>query len=91
MPTIITPVGTNGADQNRIPRRTGSQLAIAIDNDNFDDAHDFLLDKRNIRTLTFQLQNIGASNGMSFEIYGTLDPSTIAPAFTTLCNTPASP
>lgn len=82
MPTTITPTPTNGAAQNRVPRRNGLESSITIDNDNFEDAHDFLIEKRDIRTLTFQLENIGATgNGVSFEIYGSIDPASTAPAF----------
>ena len=81
MPTTITPTGTNGATQNRVPRNNGLESTITIDNDNFDDAHDFLIEKRDIRTLGFQIQNTGSSNGLSFEIYGSIDPASTAPAF----------
>jgi len=81
MPTTITPTATNAANQTRVPRNNGSQPTITIDNDNFDDAHDFLIEKRDIRTLAFQIKNIGSSNGLSFEIYGSIDPASTAPAF----------
>ena len=81
MPTTITPIATNGAGQNRVPRRNGLQSSITIDNDNFDDAKDFIIEKRDIRTLGFQIQNTGSSNGLSFEIYGSIDPAGTAPAF----------
>jgi len=81
MPSTITPTATNGAAQNRVPRRNGLESTITIDNDNFEDAHDFLIEKRDIRTLGFQIQNDGATNGLSFEIYGSIDPASTAPAF----------
>ena len=81
MPTDIVPTSTNGAATNRLPRFNGEQLTITIDNDNFTDAKDFLIEKRNISELGIQLQNVGSSNGMSFEIYGNIDSSATAPAF----------
>lgn len=81
MPTTITPTPTNGAAQNRVPRRNGLESTITIDNDNFADSKDFLIEKRDIRTLGFQIQNSGSSNGLSFEIYGSIDPASTAPAF----------
>lgn len=81
MPTDIVPTSTNGADTNRLPRFDGEELAITIDNDSFTDAKDFLIEKRNISELGIQLQNIGATNGLSFEIYGNIDSSSTAPAF----------
>lgn len=81
MPTEIALVFTEGPKENRITRFNGSKLNIAIDNDNFDDAHDFLIDKRQIDTLDFQIKNIGDTNGLSFEIYGSIDPAIVAPAF----------
>lgn len=81
MPTTITSTATNGAAQSRVPRRNGLESTITINNDNFDDVHDFLIEKRDIRTLGFQIQNTGSSNGLSFEIYGSIDPASTAPAF----------
>jgi len=81
MPTDIVPVQVKGAPVFVIPRNNGSQDAIVIDNDNFDDAQDFLIEKRKIQTLGIQIQNPGGANGLSFEIYGSIDPSEVAPAF----------
>jgi len=81
MPTEIALVFTEGPKPNRITRFNGSETNITIDNDNFDDAHDFLIDKRQIDTLNFQIQNLGSSNGLSFEIYGSIDPAETAPPF----------
>lgn len=81
MPTEIQLVFTEGPKENRITRFNGSEKNIAINNDNFNDAHDFLIDKRQIDTLDFQIKNIGNTNGLSFEIYGSIDPAETAPAF----------
>jgi len=78
--TTIQPEKTQGANKASIPRNNAIQADIAINNDSFDDAHDFLIDKREMQTLNFQIKNKGA-NGLSFEIYGSIDTSTIAPAF----------
>lgn len=81
MPTEIELVFTEGPKSNRITRFNGAERNITIDNDNFDDAHDFLIDKRQIDTLNFQIKNIGSSNGLSFQIYGSIDSADTAPAF----------
>lgn len=81
MPTTIAPTEINGADISAVPRNNGLQDAITIDNDAFADGKDFLIDKTDIQTLGFQIQNTGATNGLSFEIYGTIDPGSSAPAF----------
>jgi len=78
--TTIQPEKTQGANKASIPRNNAIQPGIAIDNDSFDDAHDFLIDKREMQTLNFQIKNKG-TNGLSFEIYGSIDTSTVAPAF----------
>lgn len=74
-------VFTEGPKVNSITRFNGIQDDIAIDNNTFDDAHDFLIEKRNLPQLVIQLQNKGDTNSLSYEIYGSIDPSLSAPAF----------
>ena len=81
MVTSIVPTFTNNAQVSVIPRNNGEQLAIAIDNDAFADTKDFLIEKRDIAELGIQINNVGGANGLSFEIYGTIDPASTAPAF----------
>jgi len=81
MPQTISPSQISGADISAVPRNNGIQTSITINNDNFADAQDFLINKTNIQTLAFQIQNTGDTNGLSFEIYGTIDPGSSAPAF----------
>lgn len=81
MPQIIIPTQINGADISAVPRNNGLEDSITIDNDAFADGKDFLIDKSNIQTLAFQIQNTGGTNGLSFEIYGTIDPGSSAPSF----------
>ena len=81
MPTDITLVGTDGlATDGEISRHQGVTAAITVDNGAFDDDQDFLIDIRNLETFLAQIQNTGA-NAMDFEIYGSMDPATSAPAF----------
>jgi len=82
LPTIITPTQVNGAKKLVLARNNGLEDAIAVDSDSFADDLDFLVDKRSIPALLVQIQNTGATNGLSFEVYGTIDPGTTAPAFT---------
>jgi len=79
--TEIDMVFTEGPKVNSITRFNGIQDDIAIDNNTFDDAHDFLIEKRNLPQLVIQLQNKGDTNSLSYEIYGSIDPSLSAPAF----------
>jgi len=81
LPIDIPTTDTNGSETYLICRRNGEQLNITIDNDNFDDAHDFLIEKRNLPELGIQIQNVGTTNGLSYEIYGNIDSATTAPAF----------
>jgi len=81
MPTTITPVSTNGAQNLVLARKNGEEEPITIDNDAFADGKDFLIEKRDIPSLVLQIQNTGSSNGLAFEIYGSIDPASTAPAF----------
>lgn len=82
MPTDIALVGNNGlANDGEISRHQGVTAAITVDNGTFDDDHDFLIDIRNLETFLAQIQNTGVTNPMDFEIYGSIDPATAAPAF----------
>ncbi len=81
MPTTITPTQTNGANVSVIPRNNGEEDSITIDNDNFDDAHDFIIEKRDIPELLIQLQNTGNTNTLSYEVYCSIDPSQTPPVF----------
>lgn len=81
MPTEIDMVFTEGPKANSITRFNGIVDDIAIDNDSFNDSHDFLIEKRNLPQLVIQLQNKGNTNSLSYEIYGSIDPSDTAPAF----------
>lgn len=81
MPTDIETTSTNAAGITLVSRHDGEQTPITVDNDNFDDAHDFLIEKRDIHDLGIQIHNTGATNGLSFEIYGSIVASETAPTF----------
>lgn len=81
MPTTIELVYTEGPKPNKITRFNGEEDNITIDNNDFDDDNDFLIEKRNLLNLMIQLQNIGSTNSFSYEIYGSIDPSITPPAF----------
>lgn len=82
MPTDINLVGTDGLAKNgKISRNNGVTAVITVNNGTFDDAHDFLIDIRNLEKFVFQIQNTGGANSLSFEIYGSIDPALVAPAF----------
>ena len=81
MPTTIAFTKILGQQKRVIPRNNGITDNITIDNDEYNDAHDFLIDKRNIEKLLMQIQNTGDTNSMSFEIFGTVSPSDPPPAF----------
>jgi len=81
LPTDITLVPTDGLASGKISRNNGVTAAITVDNAAFEDAHDFLIEARNLEKLVFQIQNTGGSNSLSYEIYGSIDPAVAAPAF----------
>lgn len=81
MPTEIILSFTEGPKPNVISRFNGVEDDIAIDNDVFDDDHDFLIEARNFPELLIQLQNKNNPNSVSYEIYGSIDPASTAPAF----------
>jgi len=81
MPTEFGIVETHNASDDKRPRINGEQLNILLDNDAFDDSHDFIMEKRDITELLIQLQNVGISNSLNYEIYGCIDFGSIPPPF----------
>lgn len=82
MPTTVELSGNNGlANDGEISRHQGVTAAITVDNAAFADGQDFLIDIRNLETFLAQIQNTGDTNDLDFEIYGSIDPATVAPAF----------
>jgi len=81
MPTEIVMEFTEGPKQNIISRFNGKEDNVIIDNDNFIDAKDFFIETRNLPELLIQLQNKGDTNSLSYEVYGSIDPVSIVPAF----------
>lgn len=72
---------TEGPKLNTITRFNGEEDNIIINNDNFDDANDFYIEARNLPEVFIQLQNKGDTNGMSYEVYGSIDKSGTLPSF----------
>ena len=81
MPTTLEQTSSNRGNVTVIARKNiPTTDPIAINNDAFDDTNDFLIDKHEIKDILFQVQNTGG-NGLSYEVYGSIDPITVAPAF----------
>ena len=81
MATEIVMTYTEGPKANVISRFNGEEDNITIDNDNFTDAKDFYIEARNLPELLIQIENQGDTNGMSYEVYGSIDKSPTIPAF----------
>jgi len=81
LPTDVTLVPTDGLASGKISRNNGVTAVITVDNAAFADAQDFLIDVRDLETFLAQIQNTGGANALDYEIYGSIDPATTAPAF----------
>lgn len=81
MATEIELTFTQGPKPNTITRFNGEEDDVAIDNDSFNDAKDFYIEARNLPEVFIQLQNKGDTNGMSYEVYGSIDKSATLPPF----------
>lgn len=82
MPKTIQVTKILGQQKRVMPRAIGNEDSITIDNDVFDDAHDFIIDKRNIEKLLFTIQNSGLVSSLDFEIFSTITPDSTPPPFT---------
>lgn len=81
MATEIDQTPTNNIQFVKVRRNNGIIDSIAIDNDSFDDDHDFFLDIRDMLNFVMNIQNTGSTNGLSYEIYGSIDPQATQPTF----------
>lgn len=76
------PLETNEtATFSRLRKISGEELSITIDNVNFEDDHDFVISKKNLGEVIFQIINTGPSNALAYEIYTNNANTPTPPAF----------
>lgn len=72
------------ADHTEHPFSSGAEFSITIDNDAFDDAHDYIVRNRDFQNVLFILANTGTLNSTDIRIYGTAVLSETPPAFSSV-------